>query len=236
VGYFDEAQQRNYERWPILGEYVWPNYNWYGNDYTDEVAFFETWLFNRIGWIDYNVQGSLLYPFAELSGYSSELEITLTDDYFSRPILKKKYFTLNNAPIGLEIDTVIFLNASQATLLLSGNVINPIDLSVTMKAKILNSFEDLTSSVLTVGVDFESYIKPEIALLYNQNNLHFDCTNPELLGERLEVFNLSGQLIDTFEIMQSKINTLSINLTPGIYLCRFQFKNILHTRRVIIMK
>ena len=75
VKYIDEAQQRNYERWPILGEYVWPNYDWEGNDYNDEVEFFENWLFNRIDWIDNNIGGSLLFPSAELSKHFPELEI-----------------------------------------------------------------------------------------------------------------------------------------------------------------
>jgi hypothetical protein len=47
----DEAQNRNYLRWPILGTYVWPN--WYvGQTYQDEITFLKTWLQNRIGWMN----------------------------------------------------------------------------------------------------------------------------------------------------------------------------------------
>ncbi|MEZ5195226.1 MAG: CotH kinase family protein [Bacteroidales bacterium] len=61
VAYIDEAQQRNYERWPILGTYVWPNYYWQGNTYNGEVAFFKNWFFNRLyGWI--SIPGTVLYP------------------------------------------------------------------------------------------------------------------------------------------------------------------------------
>jgi hypothetical protein len=236
VDYINDAQQRNYERWPILGEYVWPNYNWQGNDYNDEVEFFETWFFNRINWIDNNIPGNLLFPSAELSGFYPELEITLTDDYFSRPILKNKYFTLNNAPPGLEIDTVIFINTSQAMVQLAGSKSGSVELSVTMKAKILNSFNDLTTNMLTVSLDSEPYIKPEIALFYNQNTLHLSCSNPELLGETLEIFNLSGQLTETFKIEQLQLNTLNLNQIPGIYLCRFQFNNKIQTKRIVILK
>ena len=46
-----EAQQRNFQRWPILGTYVWPN--WYiGQTYDQEVAWMRQWLVGRIGWID----------------------------------------------------------------------------------------------------------------------------------------------------------------------------------------
>lgn len=48
----DEAQSRNFERWPnSLGSYVWPN--WYvGNSYSDEVNWMKDWLMARVDWID----------------------------------------------------------------------------------------------------------------------------------------------------------------------------------------
>lgn len=47
----EEAQQRNFTRWPTLGEYVWPN--WYvGNTWEDEIDWMEDWLMNRVDWID----------------------------------------------------------------------------------------------------------------------------------------------------------------------------------------
>ena len=52
----DEAQQRNYERWPILGQYVWPN-QYVGNTYQDEIAFLKQWLLDRLGWMDANMPG-----------------------------------------------------------------------------------------------------------------------------------------------------------------------------------
>jgi len=234
--YIDEAQQRNYERWPILGEYVWPNYNWQGNDYEDEVEFFETWFYNRISWIDNNIPGTLLFPSAELSGIFPELEITLSDDYFSRSILKKKYFILSNAPPGLIIDTVIYFNASQATIMLSGNINGPVDLSVTIKAKVLNSFADLTSSILSVGVGFTPYVKPNVVLFTTKNTIYLECSHPELLGNKVEVFNLSGQLIKTSNIKQIQLNSIDINLLPGFYLCRFKLDSKKQTKSVVVNK
>ncbi len=42
---------RNYQRWPILGQYVWPN-SFIGNTYQSEVAFFRNWLVQRLAWLD----------------------------------------------------------------------------------------------------------------------------------------------------------------------------------------
>ncbi len=45
------AQQRNFARWPILGQYVWPN--WYiGQTYAQEVTWMQQWVRGRIGWLD----------------------------------------------------------------------------------------------------------------------------------------------------------------------------------------
>ena len=233
TNYIDEAQQRNYERWPVLGQYVWPNFNWMGNDYDDEVEFFETWLFNRMAWMDYNMPGSMLYPAAELSGNASELTITLTDDYFSRPILKKKYFTLNNAPQDLTIDTVIYQNASQATIIFSGNANGSSEISLTLKEKILNSFEDLTSSSIILGTGFISDKKPEVNIFSTQNTICIKCNSPELLGNEMEIFNISGQLLTTVKIEKKSLNRFTLNIPPGYYLCRYVFEEIKQTVQII---
>ncbi|MDP3149203.1 MAG: CotH kinase family protein [Ignavibacteria bacterium] len=46
-----EAQPRNYQRWPILGTWVWPNY-YVGQTYDDEVTYFKNWIKDRLGWMD----------------------------------------------------------------------------------------------------------------------------------------------------------------------------------------
>lgn len=57
AAYLDEAQQRNFQRWPVLGNYVWPN-NFIGNTYSEEVDYLKTWLTNRLLWLDANMYGS----------------------------------------------------------------------------------------------------------------------------------------------------------------------------------
>ena len=46
-----QAQLNNFQRWPILEIYVWPNYRITGS-YPGEVDFLETWLGERIAWMD----------------------------------------------------------------------------------------------------------------------------------------------------------------------------------------
>ncbi len=51
VGILHEAQQRNFERWKILGVKLWPNY-YVGKTYADEINYLKNWLRDRFAWLD----------------------------------------------------------------------------------------------------------------------------------------------------------------------------------------
>ena len=60
--YLTDAQTRNFEKWDILGEWVWPNYQ-LAPTYQDEINFLKYWIYNRINWIDQNIASlNLLFP------------------------------------------------------------------------------------------------------------------------------------------------------------------------------
>jgi hypothetical protein len=46
-----DAIARNFERWPILGTYQWPN-SYVGLTYADEEEFLRNWIDDRLDWID----------------------------------------------------------------------------------------------------------------------------------------------------------------------------------------
>lgn len=52
-----ESQQRNYQRWPILGTYVWPN-QFVGQTYAQEINFLKQWTLDRLAWMDSNMPGN----------------------------------------------------------------------------------------------------------------------------------------------------------------------------------
>ncbi len=55
--YLEDAQQRNYTKWPILGVYLWPN-NFVGNTYAEEIQYLKDWTTQRLDWMDANMFGS----------------------------------------------------------------------------------------------------------------------------------------------------------------------------------
>lgn len=233
VAYINEAQQRNYEKWPILGEYVWPNYDWEGNDYNDEVTFFKSWLFSRIEWIDSNIEGSSLLPSAELSKFFPVLEVNLSADYFNQTILENESFLLNNAPPGLLIESVTFLNASKALIRLTGNTDDTDEISITIKSEILNGYSNITTNELNLGVNSDFSVKTQPLVYATQNTIYIKCDFPELLGNQVEIFNISGQRVKALKIEKEQLNSIGLNVKRGMYFCRYQFNKKIHTQKVV---
>ena len=50
----DEAQARNFARWPILGERIWPN-DFVGETYQEELDYLKNWTTQRLTWLDENL-------------------------------------------------------------------------------------------------------------------------------------------------------------------------------------
>jgi hypothetical protein len=55
--YLANAADRNFQRWPVLGTYVWPN-NFIGLTYAQEIDYLKTWMELRMLWLDENMFGS----------------------------------------------------------------------------------------------------------------------------------------------------------------------------------
>lgn len=54
VAELDGAIQRNFVKWPILGQYIWPNMPPIPTTYEGEVNRLKTWLQARVNWLDAN--------------------------------------------------------------------------------------------------------------------------------------------------------------------------------------
>ncbi len=49
----EEPQRRNFQRWNVLGKYIWPN-NFVGDTYADEIDYLKDWITDRAAWLDEN--------------------------------------------------------------------------------------------------------------------------------------------------------------------------------------
>ncbi len=217
--HIDAAKDRNYERWPILGQYVWPNYDWYGNTYADEVDYFEDFLFSRLGWMDYNLPGNINQPWVAISSEANLIRVDLHGDYFRRKDLKKEDFRLNNVPDGVYIQTVTYTTASTCTLNITTTAGSYPGLSVTISEEVLNYWEDLTSNTLeSAGISAVPAQTIQIGLFLENHNLHICSDHPELLPSQASVISMAGQRLLDLPLDEKQENILPLRLKPGIYL------------------
>lgn len=233
TNFIDDAQERNYVRWPILGEYVWPNYDWYGNDYNDEVAFFENWLFNRLEWIDNNIEGETLFPEAFLSGNFPHIHIDLSQEYFSRPSLKPKFFNLLGDTSGLSIDSVIYKNASSISLVLSGAKKETSDISVMIERKVLNNYQNLETNTITLGQE-ELIHDNKPRVFVSKQGIHVLCNEALKLGGEMNIYNASGQLVSRHHLSKVQSNIVPINLSQGMYIIQVLYANEFKSYKLLI--
>ena len=93
--YLNDAHQRNFQQWPILGNYVWPNY-YVGNTYQDELTFLKTWISDRLIWIDGNILGNCYFHPVSVMNYNSTNQRTLIKitDILGREVNEKQNTTL----------------------------------------------------------------------------------------------------------------------------------------------
>jgi hypothetical protein len=58
--YLDEAQQRNFQKWPILGVFIWRETTGYKdrNTYQKEIDYMKSFLSSRLNWIDNQLQNT----------------------------------------------------------------------------------------------------------------------------------------------------------------------------------
>ena len=56
--YLNEGQTRNFETWPILGSYIWPNPTPLPVTYQGEIDELKQWFIDRFAWLDANMPGT----------------------------------------------------------------------------------------------------------------------------------------------------------------------------------
>jgi hypothetical protein len=239
----DEPQQRNYVRWPILGVYIWPNYNWANNAYSDEVSYFENWLYERIAWMDNNVNETVLNSNATLVQVNSQsslirFKIALYDDYFNHSSFKTKYFTLNCNDESATVFNAYQISANEGMVEISTSqrdaFVNS-DCSITIDSDILNSYNSLTTNSVFVSISDElSNQKPDILVFSAENNINIQTNNTSSWPEKMEVYNTLGQQMAVFELEPTGFNQIYSTLPYGIYVVRIKMENTLITQKVIL--
>lgn len=219
IDHISQARERNFGRWPILGQYVWPNYSWDGNTYDDEVYYFKDFLYSRLTWMEQNLAGNILQPSAGITANNDQILVHLFNDYFCRPDLKTDFFTLNNAPGNMVIREVTYKNASECLLTIADDVSGFPGISVTISGKAVNYWEDITSTTLASSGSGDHQTKDHGIRIFNSDHtLHILCDQPGCLQDEAEIISVTGQSIMSLKLEQKSENIFPHHLGPGIYL------------------
>lgn len=78
VDLLSEAEARNFQQWPVIGTYVWPNF-YIGSTYAAEVSWMKTWIKNRLSYLDQ----SWPYIFDEVNDVLAETQFSVFPNPFS---------------------------------------------------------------------------------------------------------------------------------------------------------
>lgn len=90
-----DAQVRNFQRWPVMGQYIWPNY-FIGQTYNSEVNYLRTWLIDRLGWMDGQIDKfvNIDTPFAQISTVKASPNPARGKTFFEYQSPQSDYLTL----------------------------------------------------------------------------------------------------------------------------------------------
>lgn len=112
-----EARLRHFQRWPVLGQYIWPNPQPIPATYQEEVAVLKDWLQKRLNWIDKaipNTGGCYDYP--------ASVQASILLNFYPNPL--KNQLTLNIKSRNNQSIQVNVVDASGRQLLLKSYNLN----------------------------------------------------------------------------------------------------------------
>ncbi|MCK5729510.1 MAG: CotH kinase family protein [Draconibacterium sp.] len=127
INHIELAAVRNFERWPILGEWIWPNY-FVGDDYESEVSWMKNWMTERIRVLDYSLPG-------DCGADPGLLPVDFSVSIFPNP------FTTN---FSIEIESKAYLIYNLKIFTVNGTLVQNEDLHI---SEGLNSIKVNTSNL-----------------------------------------------------------------------------------------
>jgi len=104
VNLTSEARQRHFQKWPVLGQYVWPNPQPIPSDYSGEISALKQWITNRLAWIDANIPNT-----GACEDWPLNLKGTLTADVYPNPL-----GTNNTIVVKTKMNQAVYLRVTDA--------------------------------------------------------------------------------------------------------------------------
>ncbi len=130
AGEITESQARNFETFPVLGTYIWPNY-FIGDTWESEVQYMKDWIYNRITWMDNQID--LINTSEDGIKSVNAYEISVNPNPFIEEITVHVYF-LRPCDFEIKIYNSIGTKIHQQTLI---SVTGPLELTIPLSNYVL---------------------------------------------------------------------------------------------------
>lgn len=237
----NEAQQRNYTRWPVIGTYIWPNNNWDNTSYVQEVNYFKNWLFARMEWMDNILDFKPVKPLATIRGLEDagswfNVEIQLTDDYFEHAQLKRKHFSYTCTHPDAYIHDIIYQDASTAVVQIAGisrESLFGAGFNLTISHEILTGSQSLTTNQITLSAPWATLQNQwKIYAAGAQLNIKHQGTAHK--SAIVTMYNQTGQMVFHKRLEPMPVNRINVPLPNGIYLVKVSGTHLVVTQKVFI--
>ena len=105
VGLTAEARQRHFQKWPVLGQYVWPNPQPIPTSYEEEISVLKQWMQDRLTWLDANIPNE-----GACEGWPVDVTETMRIEIFPNPVGENNI----NIKIKVKNEQVIRLQVTDA--------------------------------------------------------------------------------------------------------------------------
>lgn len=248
-----EAQKREFTRWPVLGEYIWRETTGFQqrDSYQKEVTYLKDFLTRRWDWIDNQLERvgepagypeiTIQNPVYDMEDYLAVEKVYIDlDKIFSYPYTSGLQYSASSSDMRIVLPDVKKSDSLELNLRNTGIC----DLAITAKDSYGNQkntsflFEVLSSS--SAIADHIQENKGSLRI-YPVPAVH--TVNIQLVGERssgrtIQIFNLTGQLIDEVYRNSHEITAYNLNhLDEGIYIVKVRTdRDKVYTGKLIVSR
>ncbi len=244
----NEAQQRNFERWLILGEDIWPNY-FIGDTYEEEVEYLKDWLTSRMNWMDVNLLSDDNFAYVDWER-RSKVELNLNPGEVTK--VAKEFFidSLNN------VDSLQFYSSDSAlgitdagdSLVISNNQSgNYYVRGTAWQDDVIVDVSPLYAvNNLVTNVEKELEIPKTFTLYPNYPNpfngtttISFSIPKKEYI--KIVLYDILGNEVDIVsdDVMRAGYHSISYNanrLSSGVYLIRVESSYNSFIQKILLLK
>ena len=122
----NEARQRHFQRWPVLGQYIWPNPQPIPATYDGEIASLKSWINARLEWIDKNLPNT-----GGCYDYPAERKESIIVSINPNPLQGKGTFVIQSRfdqPLSMQVSDAMGRIVQSKQIQLRGGI-NTIDLN-----------------------------------------------------------------------------------------------------------